>query len=197
MYGARWEVILIHDQKDPEPAYEGQIVGQPQEVFDAVTDEATPPLTFVVRKGSPDDTASTALALAKSSVKTALVLDEQGRAVNDAGTTFTSPVCREVLLEGRSRGVSYLGASPTVIMPNLCWNMSTVFLFNPGRKNLDYLLQNRAIEKGMIETVANLRVIDVPGAAPPPGPRFSEFIVVEQDRDWNGIVYELRLGGGA
>ena len=176
---ARWDLILIDDWKYREPQYEGERIDNADAIFETPPEKF--PATLIVRgrdRRPLEETAAAAMKLGREDIRTALVVDELSRATTDGGREWIAPSVRQVLLEGGGQGVSLIWTTQLPQRaPGAAFDQSTLVLFNPGKKALGYLIDQRVVENDQVDVLPKLQR--------------GEFVISQADADWDGVVYEV------
>lgn len=172
------DYVLIHDAKDREPQYEGELY---ERIGNVVTN---PPRgnTLVFRQSThPESVAKYGWRLADHGKTSLVLIDELYDALSSdmhfaaKGNSAIAHIARK----GRSRGVSLVSTTqmpqslPTVILTQ----SDTKALFANDSRSLAYLESSLKLSAspGVVETIRTLKV--------------GEFVLIEQGSDWDGVIY--------
>jgi hypothetical protein len=205
-------VVLIVDDKEARPQYEGQMRRDRAELEKSPPDPSQP--AVIVFRGSrfdlqagevdPEEIAGIQFSLAQKGIPSLVVYDELDKAANhgmwkrgDASTV------RWAFIKGRSsKAASLWGTQETQAVPREAFNQSSAILcFRMTGAPLRLLAERGYLEdapkwtpEGELRPLKSTKVADVirglPGDELPPQQR-GYFVLLRRGRPWDGRVYRF------
>lgn len=178
-------ITLIHDDSKNVPQYAdlGPVVAD----FSLAPDDAR----IVTLRGDPflrqyvevDQLAALALDIVRAPpapdgkrLKVRAVIDEWDRAMTPGGNELVGEHILEAQTKGGSMGLSVFGTTQIPKRARAIMDQCThVLIFQVGRAGVNYLDERVQLDGD---------ILDVPSTLP-----VGEFVLYEQGRPWNGIVY--------
>ncbi len=169
------DYVLIHDAKDREAQYKGEVYAR---IGDVVS---KPPRsnTLIFRGTHPESVARYGWKLADTQKTSLVLIDEIYDALanpmhfSHGKDSYISAIARK----GRSRGVSF--ATTTQIpqsLPTVLIDLSdTKAIFGMDSRSLSYIEGSMRLESRVVEVVRTLKV--------------GEFVLIVQGQDWDGVIY--------
>jgi hypothetical protein len=185
--GVPTEILtLIHDDAKLDPQYAPRAgtdaLHWVAESFDNVPETAhTITLRGDAFRGTTvevEQVAGLALTIARASREPVrLVIDELDRACTRGGRELDSPSLRVALTQGRALGVSVLWSTQTPQRApiEVIDQSSTIGIFQLGPRALNYLDERLCFDAELLAVVPGLAV--------------GQFVIYEQGRPWNRIIY--------
>ena len=190
------ELVFIHDIKEPEPQYEGQVIAESSDVVGqgatvAPADGKTPAV-FVLRRSSREHKPSTETAARDvldsgyAKISALLLVDEGKRILSPERRVFLSTAIAELYSEGRALHASLIVCDTQPEMPKEGFDQSRIVLCHLGRKSTGYLVDRRVIDEPTAAIVNNLHM-----AEDPRGPGLAECILVDTEDDFDGRIFVI------
>lgn len=176
------ELVLIHDVKEALPQFKGTTIYGADSAFEAETAATEYPATFVLRRRELDHMPSIerlarrTLEAGYGDVTTMAVLDEWRQADKDA------PSVERLFSEGRGLHASIIaGKQLPMGMPNWARAQSDLVIFGLNGAGASFLAEPplKSYDQATADVVRRL------------GER--QFIVIPQEGDFDGSVYEVPI----
>jgi hypothetical protein len=171
----RVDVVLVHDVKDRAAQYPGQTYANVAHV------PRNPPKSgniLVFRDENPELVARFGWRLGTAGKTSLVLVDEIYDALSSPMHFAARPsTIDEIARKGRSRGVSFVGTTqvpqslPTVLIDLA----DTKSIFGMDSRSLNYVESALRLDRRATAAISRLSI--------------GEFILIEQGRDWDGIVY--------
>lgn len=194
-------VVLIVDDKEPQPQYEGQLRRDVDELRRQPIDPNGP--RVVVFRGArfdreggevdPETVAEVQWALAQQRIPSLVVYDELDKAANGGQwVRGKRSTVRWAFIKGRSSGAASLwGTQETQAVPAEAFNQSSVILcFRMTGAPLRLLRERGYLEAdGGADVGETIRTL--PGDELPK-PQRGYFVMLRRGRPWDGRVYRFR-----
>ncbi len=175
-------VLVSHDVKLPAPQYQGQVIHEADRLLAAPPEQY--PHRAVLRKGGEDHTPSVETAakivkrIAYAGIPAGLNVDELKKALTPSGREFEAKTLAELFSEGRAYGASVFWTEQLPQrVPGAAYDQSRVMLHRSGQKSLGYLVDQRVIDQGTANVVAQLQT--------------GQFALVSPEDDFDGTIYQV------
>jgi hypothetical protein len=172
-------LVLVHDDTKLDAQYPGSIVRRFEDAPDEATEIVFRGDVFTGAVVDPEYVAEIAIAIARHTRQPLrVVIDELDRACTPGGKELNSPSTRVILTQGRALGVSFLWSTQTPQrMPReVIDQSSTIAIMQLGPRALNYLDERLCFDTELLRVVPDLPVGD--------------FVIYEQGKRWNGVVYK-------
>lgn len=176
------ELVLVHDVKESTPQFAGTVIHEADDAFTVEGAATVYPATFVLRRRGLDHRPSVerlarrTLEAGYGDVTTMAVLDEWGQAASDA------PSIEQLFSEGRGLHASAIvGKQLPQGLPNWARAQSSLVIFGLNGAGAEFLADPplKSYDKATADVVRRLEE--------------RQFIVVPQEGDPDGVVYEVPL----
>lgn len=176
------ELVIIHDVKEAEPQFRGTIIHETDAAFEQETAATEYPATFVLRRRGLDHMPSMerlarrTLEAGYGDVTTMAVLDEWRQADKDA------PSVERLFSEGRGLHASIVvGKQLPMGMPNWARAQADLVVFGLNGAGAEFLADPplKSYDKPTADVVRRLDE--------------RQFIVIPQEGDFDGQVYEVPI----
>jgi hypothetical protein len=177
------ELTLIHDVKKPLPQYEGEVIHEAREIYEAdKTPESYPATRVLRRRGldhmpSVEGAARVTMECGYNDVATMLVVDEFQRGLTDGGK-FESASLRRIFCEGYGLHASIVATKQLPqFVPTEATGQSAKVYFRLTREGTNFLADEKKIPKDQAEILTGLDV--------------GQFTLVPEEGDFDGMVYQV------
>lgn len=176
-YNPDQTLVLIHDDTKLDAQYAGAVCWSFREAPD---DSQTIVFRGDVFKGTkvePEYVAMVAVHVAQTTREPVwLVLDEVKRACTKGSMKIVSESTIKVLTEGRMLGVSLFWSNQSPIVPKEFIDQSSALVIHRmGPRALNYLDETLRFDRELLDVVPTLGT--------------GEFVIYEEGRPWNGVIY--------
>ena len=169
---------LVHDEKGRESQFGAVTVTRIEDAPDEATMVTFKGNVFEGTHVEAEYVASLGVNLCRAvRQQVRIVIDELDAAVSESGTTLNSPSLKVAFGQGRALGLSVFWTTqmPQRVPGPAFDQSSTIAIGCLAAKSLNYLEERLHLDKDMIRVIPTLEV--------------GEFVIYENGRPWNGVVY--------